>query len=168
MSNLFFISDTHFGHKNILTFRGEDGNLIRPGFDSIEEMNETIIERWNKTVGDQDKVIHCGDVAFGRDALKLCHRLKGIKHLVMGNHDGQCIAEYAKIFNKIFGVKYIGKDEAICTHVPIHDNSLRRFGLNIHGHLHEKKLITGKHFNVSVEQINYIPISLEEIKERLK
>lgn len=168
MSNMFFISDTHFGHKNILKFQDGNGNFMRPGFSSIEEMNEHIIDQWNKTVGPMDKVVHCGDVAFGIEALKLCDRLKGIKYLVLGNHDGQQITNYLKAFRKVYGVKYIQTDTAICTHVPVHESSLYRFQFNIHGHLHEKKLDDKRYFNASVEQINYTPIELEEIKERLK
>lgn len=164
MSNLFFISDTHFGHKNILTFKDDFGKSLREGFEDIEEMNEYIIAMWNHKVGSQDKVIHCGDVAFGKEALKLCQRLNGIKYLVLGNHDTMALNEYAKVFTKIFGVKYIGGDEAICTHVPVHPSSLRRFVLNIHGHLHEKHIDDARYFNVSVEQIGYTPIELEEIK----
>jgi calcineurin-like phosphoesterase family protein len=167
MSNLFFISDTHFGHKNIIKFKKENGEMLRD-FNSIEEMNEKMIENWNKVVSNQDKVIHCGDVAFGKDALKLCHRLKGIKYLVMGNHDNMDMNEYAKIFVKIFGIKYIGRNIAICSHAPLHSLSMRSFAVNIHGHLHDKRIMEREYFNVSVEQINYTPIELEEIKERLK
>lgn len=166
MTETFFIGDTHLGHSNILTFTGHDGKLLRPGFSCIEEMNEHIIERWNATVDKQDKVIHCGDVAFGKHALQLCRRLNGIKHLVMGNHDKYDINSYASIFSKIFGVKYVGRDDAIVTHVPVHETSLRRFKLNIHGHLHTNSLNDTRYINVSCENIDYTPISLTEILER--
>ena len=165
MSTTFFISDTHFGHANILKFTEDDDSLIRPGFGCVEEMNEHMIKCWNSVVGPQDKVIHCGDVAFGKEALNLCHRLKGIKYLVMGNHDNYDIHSYLDIFHKLHGVKYIGRNEAICTHVPIHNTSLRDFKVNIHGHLHTSEINDPRYFNVSVEQIDYTPISLDEIKE---
>ena len=163
MPNLFFISDTHFSHKNILGFVREDGSPERPEFSCIEEMNEHIVEMWNKTVNHSDTVIHCGDVAFGKEALQICARLKGIKCLVMGNHDTQDILEYKKVFNKIRGVKYIGKDTAICTHIPIHKSSMRGFKINIHGHLHGNYIDEPEYLNVSVERIRYTPISLDEI-----
>lgn len=163
MPETFFISDTHFGHANMLKFTDNRGIPIRTGFANVDDMNETIIQRWNKIVGHQDRVIHCGDVAFGKEALQMCHRLKGIKHLVLGNHDNMDIQAYAKIFSKIFGAKYIGGDIAICTHIPIHEGSLRGFGLNIHGHLHERRIFDRRYFNVSCEQINYTPISLDDI-----
>ncbi len=164
MANLFFISDTHFGHKNILTFESDEGNPIR-AFSCIEEMNEHMVQAWNNTVGKQDKVIHCGDVAFGKEALQHCGRLNGTKHLVLGNHDTYATHEYLRFFSKIYGSKYIGK-EAICTHIPIHEGSFRGRSINIHGHLHTK-VIGGPYFNVSVERVNYTPISLEEIKQRM-
>lgn len=167
MANLFFISDTHFGHANTLKFTNADGTQLRPGFADVDEMNETMIDNWNKVVGKQDKIVHCGDVAFGKSALMLCQRLNGVKHLVLGNHDGQDIFDYKSIFTKIFGVKYIGRDTAICTHVPIHSSSMRNFKLNIHGHLHANVIDDPRYFNVSVERIDYTPISLEEILKRI-
>lgn len=167
MGNTFFISDTHFGHKNVILFKDEDGKLMRPGFANIDEMNEHIIECWNKTVTNKDKVIHCGDVAFGSAALELCKRLNGIKYLVLGNHDNLDIYKYAGIFKKIYGVKYMSNDVAICTHAPIHETSLRKFKLNIHGHLHDEVVGDKRYFNVSVEQLNYTPIELEEILLRV-
>lgn len=163
MTEIFFIGDTHFGHANILTFTDESGELIRPGFSCIDEMNELIIENWNSTVGKNDKVIHCGDVAFGKDALKLCKRLNGIKQLVMGNHDRLGIQNYLDVFTKVYGAKYIGDNIAIVTHIPIHKDSLRKFKLNIHGHLHTATIDCDQYFNVSCENIHYTPISLDEI-----
>ena len=85
MSNIFVISDTHFGHKNILTFLNEDGSRVRD-FSSLEEMDELIVENWNKTVSDQDIVYHLGDVYFGAGHQHL-KRLRGRKRLILGNHD---------------------------------------------------------------------------------
>ncbi len=79
---VWFTSDTHFGHANIIKFCG------RP-WDSVEEMNEGIIERWNSVVDKDDTVFHLGDVALGpiHDSLALIKRLNGYKYLVPGNHD---------------------------------------------------------------------------------
>lgn len=168
MTETFFIGDTHLGHSNILTFTDEHGKLLRSGFNSIEEMNEHIITQWNNTVKPQDKIYHCGDVAFGKEALQLCNRLNGIKYLVMGNHDRMANNEYARLFTKIYGVKYMGRDDAIVTHVPVHPTSLRRFKINIHGHVHTNNIDDSRYFNVSCENINYTPISLTEILEICK
>ena len=87
----FFISDTHFFHANILKFLNKSGNKIRP-FQSVEEMHEIMIERWNKNIKPTDYVYHLGDVAFGIHTHRsqfnsLMHRLNGHKRLTVGNHD---------------------------------------------------------------------------------
>lgn len=168
MSNYYFISDTHFGHKNILTFTKDEGTLIRPGFNDIKEMNEYIISQWNSIIKSNDKVIHCGDVAFGKTNFHDCvSQLNGIKYLVLGNHDNFHISEYFKYFKKIYSSLYLGKDDAIVTHIPVHETSLRRFKVNIHGHMHHNKLNDDRYFNVSCEQLDYKPIHFDEIMNSL-
>jgi len=81
----FYVSDTHLGHERMLSMQP------RP-FSTIEEHDEYIIESWNSVVGDQDIVYHIGDFAFGlsRDADRIrgiFGRLRGRKHLIIGNHD---------------------------------------------------------------------------------
>ena len=79
---LFFTSDTHWGHKNIIGF------CNRP-YKSVEEMNEKLIENWNSVVPEDGIVFHLGDFAFGGTPLwkSVCERLNGKIHLVIGNHD---------------------------------------------------------------------------------
>lgn len=168
--DIFFIADTHFGHDNILKF-----DPPRP-FSSIEEHDEHIIENWNRVVKPNDKIYHLGDITFKRSCMKYFDRLNGIKRLVLGNHDLFQMHYYTEHFQKIYGVKHIhinateDADAFRCavTHVPIHSNSIERWGLNIHGHLHFNSIPDPRYFCVSVEQINYTPISLEEIKDKLK
>jgi calcineurin-like phosphoesterase family protein len=57
MQNIFMISDMHFGHKNIMLYE------VRP-FKSVEDMDNSIIQNWNKVVGKNDKVFVLGDVSF--------------------------------------------------------------------------------------------------------
>jgi len=103
-NDIWFISDTHFNHANILTFRhkNETGELIRPGFTNVEHMNEVMIENWNKNIKPQDKVYHLGDVAFGnvKDFHRIMSRLNGQLRLVMGNHDKFDMDYYLR-FNRI-------------------------------------------------------------------
>lgn len=156
-----FIGDTHLGHGKILVFEKE----ARP-FSSVEEMNETIIERWNSVVRPNDLVWHLGDVLFGSENFSLLARLNGKKRLVMGNHDHHPTALYLEHFEGVYGaVKEYGM---IYTHIPIHPNQFYRFKANIHGHLHSDQLEDKRYVNVSAEQNNLTPISLEEIMERLK
>jgi calcineurin-like phosphoesterase family protein len=105
---LFVISDTHFGHANILTFRGQDGALIRPGFSSVEEMDEFMVERWNSVVRPSDHVYHLGDVTMKAPGLGIVKRLNGKKRLVRGNHDIFRTRLYLNAgFEEIHGVRVL-------------------------------------------------------------
>lgn len=79
---VFFTSDTHFKHANIIKF------CERP-FGSIEEMNEALIANWNRVVGKDDFVFHLGDFCFGGSEAwnSILDRLNGKIYLVLGNHD---------------------------------------------------------------------------------
>lgn len=81
-TGVFFTSDTHFNHANILNF------CNRP-FADVEEMNEELITRWNNVVGKNDTVFHLGDFCFGGAAewTRLLDQLHGKIHLIVGNHD---------------------------------------------------------------------------------
>ena len=85
----FLISDTHFGHGNILNFTRDDGTPLRGGFTDIDHHDEFLIQNWNKVVGVNDKVYHLGDVGFKSFAKlkETMDRLKGTKILIKGNHD---------------------------------------------------------------------------------
>ena len=159
MINTFFIGDLHISHKNIIGF-------CRPEFDSIDEMNETMIERWNAVVCPKDNVWHLGDVCFGRHNMHMMSRFNGNIRLVMGNHDHYPVEEYLLYFKKLVGVTQY--KQCVLTHIPIHPQQFYRFALNIHGHLHEMKIDDPRYFNVSCEQLNYTPIAWEEIKEQRK
>jgi calcineurin-like phosphoesterase family protein len=173
MANLFVISDTHFGHTNVLTFRMGDGSLLRPDFKDANHMDEVMIERWNSVVRPQDHAYHLGDVSMARRLLPVVRRLNGHKRLVFGNHDIYDYKEYAEAgFEKMMGMRVM--DGLIFTHVPIHPNQLHRFRANIHGHTHDKLVrldnghVDERYINVCVEQVNYTPVALEDIKKRIK
>ena len=82
MQKVFFTSDHHFGHGNIIDFES------RPFMD-VEQMNDQMIEAWNSVVGNDDMVFHLGDFSFlNREKTKgIVSKLNGYKHLIMGNHD---------------------------------------------------------------------------------
>ena len=183
MSNIFLISDTHFGHGNILTFTDSEGKRLRP-FDTVEEMDELMVKNWNSVVRPQDKVYHLGDVVMHKRALPILSRLNGEKVLIKGNHDKEKLSLYTPYFKDVRGTHQF--DGMILSHIPIHSNSLARWGCNVHGHLHSnvvtkegwgegeyggpilKQIPDDRYFCVSVEQINYTPISLEELKLKIK
>lgn len=163
--NTFLISDTHFGHSNILTFKRDSGEPLR-GFSSIEEHDEYLIQAWNKTVGKKDKVYHLGDVGF-KSYTKLkevMDRLHGEKILIKGNHDNLKPQQYLSMFKDVRACHQLAG--YLLTHIPIHPQSISRWKGNIHGHLHDKGLDDWNYMNVSVERlIDYSPISLEEVNQ---
>lgn len=171
MANIFFISDHHFHHANILTFTNADGSLIRPGFTDVNHMNEYMVQMHNEVVSQNDKVYFLGDVTMSRNAkgLEILGRLNGEKILIKGNHDLAKPEQYLQYFKDIRAVHQF--DGLILSHIPIHEESLARWGVNIHGHLHanvvtKNKIPDHRYFNVSVERLNYTPISLEQLKKQ--
>lgn len=163
----FLIGDTHFGHRNILSFKKKDGSMLRPYFSSIEEHDEYLISQWNKTVSVGDKVYHLGDVGFKNfTQLKLIFdRLNGTKVLIKGNHDNFKLNQYAQIFKDVRGSHQL--DKFILTHIPVHPSSLDRWVANIHGHVHSNTLDDFRYVNVSVENLDdYTPIDFELIRKK--
>jgi len=168
MSNIFFISDTHFGHVGVTCFLKDDGSKLRP-WNNVEEMDEALVANWNRVVGPKDKIYHLGDVVINRKHLKTLSRLNGDKILIKGNHCLWRAEDCLQYFRDIRA--YHVMDNLIMCHIPIHPDSKGRFKGNVHGHLHANIVKnpdgTPDHwyFNVSVEQINYTPISFEEVKK---
>ena len=167
MKDTWLISDTHFNHSNILIFsdgRGDD-------FDTVAEMNETIIDNWNSVVKHGDKVYHLGDVFFGaKDAFKkLWPRLNGSKNLIVGNHDDIKFLSAGGFFKKVYMWRMLTEMNILLTHVPIHESGLHRLKtgkklLNVHGHTHRNGSPTDDYRSVCVELTNYTPVNIEEIK----
>lgn len=173
MANIFFASDHHYNHANILTFKRDDGTPLRD-FKSVQHMNEHMISCHNSVVGPKDKVYFLGDVSLGHTAASLdfLERMNGEKVLIKGNHDLCTANQYLKHFKDIRGSHQF--DGMILTHIPIHPESMSRWNLNVHGHLHYhvvrrvSHIPDNRYFNVSMERINYTPISLEQVKKHGK
>lgn len=174
MANIFFCSDHHFHHANILTFTRSDGVTPLRVFDTVSHMNEHMVNSHNSVVRPGDKVYFLGDVTMGRSAesLEILARMNGEKVLIKGNHDHHKAAQYLQYFKDIRGVDIHIKG-FVLSHVPLHPDCLERWGINIHGHLHSNvvlrqlsKIPDPRYVSACVEQINYTPISLEEIKAR--
>lgn len=153
MIETFFISDTHFGHKNILQYEPD----ARP-FETVEEMNEVLIERWNSVVKSRDIIYHLGDFAFGKRNISIASRLNGKKRLILGNHDCYPVSEYYNYFERVYGA--FCWNRCILTHIPIHPGCLGSgYFLNVHGHLHSK-VVTGKTFwDETLPDMNYFNVS---------
>ena len=176
MSNIFLVSDTHFGHAGICKFLRNDGvTKLRP-WDDPQEMDEEMVKRWNETVKPNDKVYHLGDVVINRKSLMILSRLNGDKVLIRGNHDIFKLGDYTTYFRDIRG--YHIMDNYILSHIPVHTDSKGRFKGNIHGHTHSNNVMImhgEKRTNqidpwyecVCVEQTDFRPISFEDVKKRI-
>ena len=157
-------------HEKILTFHDYDGNRVRD-FDSVEEMTEYQVEKWNSVVRPQDRVYHLGDVVIPKKGWEVLKRLNGKKRLVMGNHDIHH-AEMHEHFEKVYGIRamYGGA----CTHVPLHPDCLERWKVNIHGHLHTNLMKDAdgnpdpRYINVCCEHLDHTPIEIEELRTLVK
>ena len=156
MVDIWVISDTHFGHENIIRYSN------RP-FSSAEEMDEVMIQRWNSVVQPHHHVYHLGDVAFSQQRLnEVMPRLAGHKRLILGNHDNHApIGDYAKYFDKILVWRLF--KPVLLTHVPLHQGSIRKAKANVHGHIHERQSPPGPYINACVEHWNYTPVHLDQL-----
>jgi calcineurin-like phosphoesterase family protein len=170
--NIWVVSDTHFNHANILRFTDSNtGELIRPGFADVTEMNEVMIQNWNGVVRPGDKVYHLGDVFFGdRDYFKrMWPRLMGSKRLIVGNHDDVPFLSSGGFFQKVQMWRIFAEFNILMSHVPLHESGLYRGKnrdtpmLNVHGHIHQHKSPKGPYHCVCVEQTNYTPVHIEDL-----
>lgn len=136
---LWFTSDTHFGHGNILKYCP----FTRP-CGSVEEMDEMLIDRWNHRIGKMDTVFHLGDFSFYKNPAKNCgiiERLNGKIHLILGNHDQAVVnsSEVLSMFESVESVSVIvvEKRTVELQHKPLLTWEKRRYGAyHLHGHLH--------------------------------
>ena len=178
MPSVFLVSDTHFGHAGVCRFTRNDGvTKLRP-WDDPAEMDEEMVRRWNDRVGPKDKVYHLGDVVINRKALSIMDRINGDKVLIRGNHDIFKDDDYRKYFRELRA--YHVMNGMILSHIPIHSESLGRFGVNIHGHLHANRVmvplatsgvldrIDKRYHCVCVEQTDFAPILFEDVIKRIK
>lgn len=162
----FFISDMHFFHKNLL---GKNDFAPRL-FASVEEMNQQLINSWNKVVKETDHVYHLGDLAMhpqyekgSQDILELVQQLNGTIHLIKGNHDSHAFFRYLEKHdpgNKVGSKKFYFYDvgtiikfnhqQYYLTHYPMllgSNDSIR----NLHGHIHHYSVPIGNDVNVGVD-----------------
>jgi calcineurin-like phosphoesterase family protein len=168
----WFTADLHLEHPGIVKER--DGVRNRP-FETCEEHDEAVIERWNGRVKPKDKVYVIGDVSIKKIGLQKLARLNGLKPLIKGNHDIFELHDYTPYFYQINGCRvFHGEDTMIATHMPIHPMEMKRFEFNVHGHLHDKQVMRYsevfgrevldlRYLCVSLEQTGFAPVSLDEI-----
>lgn len=162
--SIYFIADTHFNEENIRRYEN------RP-FQSVDEMNETIIKNWNSVVSENDEVYILGDFGAGNNEQGVLKQLNGIKYLVKGNHDTKSNEYYRNAgFKEVYDVPILFKNFWILSHEPIYVNSNMPYA-NLFGHVHNNPIIkdySSQHFCVSAERIKYRPILFEDIAKQVK
>lgn len=164
MQTIYFIADTHFGDENILRYEN------RP-FSNIDEMDKGLISNWNSKIKSSDTVYLLGD--FGAEGCEneILKQLSGKIFLIKGNHDKYTNEYYRKAgFFEVYDVPIIVNDFWILSHEPLYVNENMPYA-NLFGHVHNSPLFkdySKHHFCVSVERIDYTPISLDDIFSKIK
>ena len=171
---IFYISDTHFGHENVVSM------CNRP-FSDVEEMNNYIIERWNKKVKGHDTVYVMGDMFFRcNNAEQILMQLKGKKHLIVGNHDGSWMTKVdaTKYFLSINNMLMtsVGDTGVTMCHYPLLLWCHQKRTYMIHGHIHNDTssdcwpLIRDRErlLNAGVDINGFEPVTLSELIENNK
>ena len=160
--DIWFTSDTHYGHKNII------GYCDRP-YDSVYQMNQDMIANYNALVGPNDTVWHIGDVAFGgkSDINDVLWALNGKIHLVLGNHDFKTLrGDLLKRFESVQHYAEINfqRTKIVMCHFPFSSwHKQHRGSINLHGHSHGKKQPHGKRrLDVGVDCHEFYPIHIRE------
>lgn len=105
---VWFVSDLHFGHKNIMRHHPDRASYLGVSPDDIEGHDKKLIEQWNNTIGKKDHVYIIGDFSFGNtvEVRRLCQKLNGQKHLILGNHDrASSVKDNATYFNEVVQMK---------------------------------------------------------------
>ena len=178
---VWFTSDTHFGHANIIKY------CERP-FANTNEMDEIIIQRWNEKVKEDDLVFHLGDFALGKEdeCLKVLQRLNGHKVLIKGNHEKSVMKksynrdEFDGGIYELLEVKVNDEevsnefqDLILCHYTMLTWNKSHRGSWQLFGHVHgglSNKGVIKHHPNqmdVGVDCHNFYPISYQEVKEQI-
>lgn len=178
MGNVFYTSDTHFNHDFVAQTRN---------FDTAEEHDEALIERFNKILTKRDQLWILGDVFMGSvtTGLPLVARLRGVKHLVLGNHDAPHPRHkkshtqqrrFLEVFESVHQHEQhvINGQKVLLSHYPYKGEHSGREDRDtqwrlpdeglplLHGHVHEEWAIRGRQFNVGVDH-NPTPVSVDTV-----
>ena len=178
-NKLFFTSDLHLFHKNIIDF------CDRPFYD-VEDMNKTIIQKWNGIIDEDSIIFVLGDMFFTSSIDKITNvmdQLNGEIHLIMGNHDYQnkldrdviktMFASVHDLYEVYVEDPDIGRQGLVLCHYPLltWNNKMRGYW-NLHGHIHsgpksdatEQGLHLLGHYDVGVDNNSYYPVSYYDVK----
>lgn len=169
MTLVYFIADPHFGHENVL-------RLCNRPFDTIEQMNETLIQNWNRRVTGSDNIYIVGDMFFRCDDPEaILRRLHGKKHLLIGNHDSSWMSKVKldKYFKSVelMAITSTGTHAVTLCHYPLLSWKHARTSYMIHGHIHANTdmdfwpllLARENVLNAGVDLNGFQPVTLEEL-----
>jgi calcineurin-like phosphoesterase family protein len=162
--NIFFTSDHHFDHFNAIR------HSKRP-FTTVEEMNETLYDRWNEVVQPNDTVYHLGDLCWRKQNLiKVFSRLNGKIHMILGNHDEKNknkILLHVESMDRLIMIKIDGHDLTLC-HYPIASWPSKSHGsIHLHGHCHGNMANDINFMDVGVDTNKFYPYSWEDVKKKI-
>ena len=174
MGKIFITSDLHFGHDREFIWKAR-------GFNSVQEMNETQVSKWNSVVNDQDDVYILGDLMLGDTSnIKYLEQLKGKIHIVLGNHDSKARQNlYAKLNNVeeiAWAIKLdYKKHHFILSHFPmitsnLEKETLTQMTLNLFDHTHQMTNFYEDRpfmYHVGVDSHNGYPVLLDNIIEEM-
>lgn len=168
-SKIYFTSDLHFNHANIIKYCG------RP-YASKEEMTEALIHNWNETIYPDDTVYILGDFMWASSWNTVLEQLNGRKVLILGNHDRKDFRDsYLSHFDEIHDQLTLLIDNKIVylNHFPA--GHIQLFG---HVHLSNNKNegsdfvrcqnLLPNQYDVGVDLNNYKPISWKKVYDRIK
>ena len=186
---IYFTSDTHFWHKQIIPYCNRPVPGIQSGQEhwgtNVELMNEWLIQRWNEKVKKDDEIYHLGDFAFAGKTKTdtILSRLNGRKHLIRGNHDGSTTAksEYWESVEKYrfihVPLKYEDNNGDVQSynqpialfHFPILSwDGMAHGSWHLHGHCHGSLSDSGGlRLDMGVDCWYYAPVSVEEIQNEM-
>lgn len=174
MSKIYFTSDHHFGHKNIIKFSE------RP-FKDVNEMDEILIQKWNEKVNPEDEVYHLGDVGLTSSGKlrKILDRLNGKIYLINGNHEKSAqdchtrfewIKDYYELVVKDDEFER-GEQLIVLSHYAMRVWNASHWGAyHLYGHTHGTLSDdpTSRSFDIGVDCHNFYPLSYEEVKAIMK
>lgn len=174
---IYFTSDLHFCHDREFVYKPR-------GFDSVQEMNDAIIERWNSIVNEEDDVYVLGDLMLNDNNLgvELVNKLHGRIHVIIGNHDTDSrINMYKDKCDNIETIQYAlrikyGKYHLYLSHYPtitcnLDESHFSEHMLNLYGHTHQQTNFFNDNpfmYHVGVDSHNCTPVHIEEVIADMK
>jgi calcineurin-like phosphoesterase family protein len=160
--SIFFVSDTHFGHANIIDY------CNRP-YVNVEEMNDAMVRNWNGVVSPKDTVYHLGDVAFNN--YEHIERLNGKIKLVPGNHDLQREKKVFYLFDEVLPeLTYLKLDKLrrfVLCHYPL-ESWRREYTYHLHGHAHGTAGVKHNRLDMGVDATKLMrPEHIDDVMQRM-